>query len=464
MKRGFFLFAVAFAAFAAGPALPRLTAEGSGRGAESAVVLALGLSGEELPLEALGRADRAIRQVIADRGRYRVFELPQRLSQAEAEDLYQALVEARREGGPVHERRIGAASFTKTQFGRLLGASLVAIPLLSRLDSFYDDADGRWESDIEVSVMVIDPSSDGSAPTLVAEESLGYDEDDRDLSIAAALEDVPRLLSLKLREAGAFRGGARILASSEGKVELGVGRAGGARKGGEYALLPVDAEEPAAGETPLGLVEIGKVGPGTSEGRVVYSNSNIAEGASLEEVPRLGFDAEPYLRLIWGIASGGAGGDAPDLAQDPREGGGASAIVGLRLPVSRGFHGLRPYAAVQVPAGGVRGYGSAFLFPVDLLLGAEYRASWGRLSLVPYCGAGVGFVYASETIYAESTNSSDSVMPYLGGQAYVHLAFLASRDIRLFVELGGEYWISTVSDLYTDYGGVGFGAGVAIKL
>jgi hypothetical protein len=464
MRRGHFLFAVAFAALAAGPALSRLSAEGTGRGAESVAVLALGLSGEEPPLEALGRADRGIRQAIADRGRYGVFGLPQRLSRTEAEDLLQALVEARREGGPAHERRIGAASFTKIQIGRLRSASLVAIPLLSRIDSFYDDADGRWESILEVSVLIIGSGPDVSAPSVVRAESRGYDDDDRDLSIAAALEDVPRLLSLKLREAAAFRGGARVLVSSEGKAELGIGRDQGARKGDEYALLSIDAEGPVAGEAPLGLVEIGKVGPGTSEGRAVYPSAGIAEGAMLEAVPRLGFDAEPYVRLIWNIASGGASGGAPDLDQDPRESGGASAIVGLRLPVSRGFHGLRPYAAVQVPAGGVRGYGSAFLFPVDILLGAEYRASLGRLSLVPYCGAGVGFVYASETIYAESSNSTDSVMPYLGGQAYLHLAFLASRDIRLFVELGGEYWISTVSDLYTDYGGVGFGAGVAIKL
>jgi hypothetical protein len=455
MRKAIVLCAFAFTVLAASPLLPQSSSSGSNAGERKRIaVFTLGRPSRDITLESLGRADREIRKVVADSGRFAVIRMPQSLSPEEAADLAESIVQARSAGLAERSYRFGNAVFTETEFEGLLGASFLAVPLLSELDSSFDETAGTWETDIEASVLVFELDASSIAPLVARVESSGFDGTDREKSASEAVEAVPMLLQFELRKLEAFRSGARVISVSEREVELGIGGGSGVRKGDEYALLAEGSDEEEAG--PSSLVTIENTEGEASRGRVLYSSANLREGARLVEVPRLGVDFEPYLRLLLGRA--------PDLAMDRRETPGSSAVAGLRVPVSRGFFGIRPYMAIQVPAGGVRGYGSAFLFPLDLLVGAEYRAELGRLSLVPYCGAGVGFVYASETIYGESANSSKVFVPHIGGHAYLHLAFLASRDIRLFAELGGEYWISTVPDLYTDYGGVGLGAGVSIKL
>jgi hypothetical protein len=374
MRREAILFALALAALS----VPAAAKDGTER--EGIAVFSLECSDLDVPPEAIGRADRAIRGIFSGLGRYRVIGMAQSLTAEEASALAEEITEARRgPGADRSPRRFGEAEFTEAEFGRLVKASLAAVPLMSALESSFDEAEARWETEVKAELLLFDLDSGGGALGLVEVEVSGFDEADRELSICRAIEALPLLLQ-----------------------------------------------------------------------------SELGEGARLVELPRLGVDLEPYLRVLVGRP--------PDLAIDPRAELGASVLAGLRVPVARGFHGLRPYAAVQVPAAGVRGYGPAFVFPLDLLIGAEYRLGAGRFSLVPYCGAGIGFVYASETIRGGSADSSKSVAPHLGGQAYLHLALLASRDVRLFVELGGEYWKSTIADLYTDYGGVGLGAGVSIKL
>jgi hypothetical protein len=453
MRKAKVIGALAFAVLAAALAPPTLSAAEAGPDPrETIAAFALGCPEGSLPLPALGRADRELRRAFAELGPGKALAMPQRLSIARADELVDELVDAKDAGA---EDRVGASgigAISEADFRRLLAASIVAVPVLGLLDTAYDEETGSFETRLEVDALVFDLRSSPPTRRSVRVASVGYDGTDPDRSAAAALEPIPRLLRLELSALPAFRRGARVLAVSDGAIELELGP--GARKGDEYAS-PRDGQSP--GDSSSGsLVAIERVGSDASVGKVLYSGTQLREGASLERVPRLGVDLEPFLHVVLGRA--------PALAFEEAEGIGAGAVAGIRLSVSRGFLGFRPYAAVQVPAAGVRGYGSAFLFPVDLLVGAEYRAMAGRLSVAPYCGAGLGFVYASETIYAGSESSSDAVVPHIGGHAYLHAAYLASRDIRLFAELGGEYWMSTAAELYADYGGFGFGAGVSIKL
>lgn len=448
------------AALAASPARPPLSAEKPPEGAKkrSAAVFALGYEGQDLPRESLGEASRAIRKVFADFGRFKVVGMRQRLSPAGADELAEAIAAAKKAGrGSDASRRFDGTTLSSAEFDRVLAASLVAIPSVSKLESFYDEAKGRWETDIAMRVLLVDPASGDSRPELVEVRSSGYDGSDRDSSATEAGEGIPMRLQSELRKRDAFRAGARVLSVSGEELELGTGMDSGVKKGDEYAVLANPSDSTGAEEgCELALLVIERAGAESSTARVLYSRVELDAAARLEEIPRVGVDVEPYLHIIYGREMG--------LVPAGKGSVGASAVTGLRVLASRGFYGLRPYGAAQVPAGGVRGYGSAFVFPVDLVLGAEYRKVSGRLSIAPCAGLGAGFVYASETIRGGSADSSNARIPHIGGQAYLDLAILASRDVRLFADLGGEYWFSTVDELYTDYGGVGFGAGVSIKL
>jgi len=72
-------------------------------------------------------------------------------------------------------------------------------------------------------------------------------------------------------------------------------------------------------------------------------------------------------------------------------------------------------------------------------------------------------VYVSEAIsgLSEETN----YFPHVGAQAYLNLSYLATRNMRIFAEVGAEYWLNiTRYDMFSSYGGLSFGAGVAFKL
>ncbi|HTX73454.1 MAG TPA: hypothetical protein VMC79_11560, partial [Rectinemataceae bacterium] len=138
-------------------------------------------------------------------------------------------------------------------------------------------------------------------------------------------------------------------------------------------------------------------------------------------------------------------------------------IVGLKMPLTRGFYDVRPFVGVQVPVNGVRSVLTAFIVPIDVLFGAEYNLYLGRLTVTPYGGVGASYIYVSEALSGTSFDTSSTYLPHIGAMGYLRLSYLVTRDWSLYAEAGGEYWLSLATDLYTSYGGPGFGAGVSIK-
>ena len=170
-------------------------------------------------------------------------------------------------------------------------------------------------------------------------------------------------------------------------------------------------------------------------------------------------DAAPYIHFAQGSLLRVIG----DPVEPESEEEGSNIILGLRMPLSRGFFDVRPYAAIQVPVNGVRTILSFVFVPVNVLLGAEYNLYLGRLAVTPYAGIGTSFVYITEAFSGETYDTSDMLFPHIGGQAYLNVSYLFNRNTKLFVEAGFEYWLALTS-LYSNYGGVSFGGGVSWKL
>jgi hypothetical protein len=404
-------------------------------------IFSLGYYGFIIPLEALGGIDQELQKVFVDLGRFNIIGVEQRLSSGGLSQFIEAIRKAKEAGFVIPEvYRFGEAALTEAVFNKLLGAFIVAVPVISGFNVSYDQMKAEWDSEVEVKVTFIDVAS-GSAVGVAEVSSSGSDKTDQLKSMRSAIEGIPVQLQFQIRSMPAFQINTRVLAAERGEIVVQLGRNMGIQKGDEYAVISGGSVEGFKLDREIGLVLIKEVGAEASTGVVLFSAGRIAKDAQLREIPRLGVDVEPYIHVLTGNA--------------------ATFVPGARVILSRGFFGFRPFAAAQIPLGEVWQAFTVTVIPVSVVLGGELDLRLGRLTLGPYAGAGITYLRVTEatTDYAKDTN----LFPHVGAQAYLRLSYLLTRDIRLFFEGGAEGWLS-VNRHFPTYGGLGIGAGVAIKL
>jgi hypothetical protein len=453
MKRSSILIVALLATVLAATALAAQAPKVSEK--KDVAIFALGYYGWAIPLETLGSIDIEIQKVFVDLGRFNIMGYAERLSSGGLQQFIETLKKAKEANFVVPEKyQFGEAILTEAEFNKLVGAFIIATPIVTEFNSRYDDSKNEWETDIKTNVTFIDVGGGGSVLGIAEVKTSGSDKSNQNKSISNAIEGIPMQLQFEVRKVPAFQISTRVLAASGNEIKLQLGQNMGIKKGDEYSVIVSDTVEGFQNTAEKGLVAIKDVGSEVSTGQVLYSSIKLTKDVQLHEIPRLGIDAEPFLHIVSG---------AKLTTFDQADETGTNTIAGIRVPISRGFYGVRPFAEVQVPVNGIRSFFTAFMIPIDVVFGAEYRLNLGRLSLTPYGGVGASYIYVSEAISGESTNTSDTYIPHIGAQAYVNAAFLITRDMRVFVEAGGEYWLA-LSPLYSNYGGLGFGAGVSFKL
>jgi hypothetical protein len=394
-------------------------------------IFALGYHGWDIPLETLGSIDQGIQKAFVGLDRLNIIGVDQRLSSGGLDSFIAALKQAKEANFVMPDKyQFGEATLTGDEVNKLLGAFIVAVPVVSEFNSEYDSYKSQWDTNIKTYVTFIDVASGGMIG--VAEvESSGTDISSQRDSISSAIDAIPIQLQFEIHKIKAFQFSTKVLAISDGQVTLQLGKNIGIKKGDEYSIIKTENEE--------GLVRIKDVGSEVSTGHVVYSGIPLTMDLQLKEIPRLGFDMEPYFHTAGDIA-----------------------IPGIRAVVSRGYYGFRPYAAVQIPVSQVSSYWRLFaVIPVNAIVGGEYNFCLGRLTLTPFGGIGAGYARVVSPL-----NDSDTTdwLSHIGAQAYVRASFLVSRDIRFFVEGGAEFWIAMNQTFFNNYGSLGNGGGVAIKL
>jgi hypothetical protein len=227
----------------------------------------------------------------------------------------------------------------------------------------------------------------------------------------------------------------------------------GIQRGDEYSVIVGGMVEGFRDDRETGLVVIKDVGAEVSTGHIMFNQGKLAKDAQLREIPRLGLEAAPFFHVLAGMKLDVLASDSP----------GTNYMIGLRVPVARGFYDFRPYAAVEIPINGIRGVLTAFAIPINIIVGGEYNVYLGRLALTPYAGVGGSYVYLTEVITQSSRDTKDEFLFHVGAQADVAASFLITRDLKVYAEAGVEYWVST-SWLYSSYGGLSVGAGAVWKL
>ena len=173
-------------------------------------------------------------------------------------------------------------------------------------------------------------------------------------------------LQYEIRKIEAFQISTRVLAVSGSEIKLQLGRNMGIKKGDEYSIIVSETVEGFKNETEHGLVQIKDVGSEVSTGRIVYSSIPVTKDVQLQEIPRLGVDAEGYFHYLTLL-------------------GDSVPMPGVRFAASRGFYGTRPYVAIQVPCKDVSvdQWGLFFgIIQISGVVGAEYNAYLGRLTLI----------------------------------------------------------------------------------
>jgi hypothetical protein len=421
--------------------VPGLFAQAGGPGVsekKELAVFGLGWSGWIIPLEALGSIDSEIRGVFSDLGRFTIIGATQRFASADLPQFIEAIKKAKAQDFVMPEKyQFGEAVFTEAEFNRLLGAFIVAAPVITSFWSSWNATAQQWETSISTDVSFIDVSAGGSLISMARIRTSGSDKTSQLASVSSAIEAIPSQLQFEIRSIPAFQINTRVLSSRRGEVRVELGSNMGIRKGDEYAVVETTSLEGLKDEKEVGLVLIKEVGPQISTATVLYGSGAIGKDSRLKEIPRFGMDAEAFLRLL--------GGDQ------------ATVVPGLRLIPTRGFYGLKPYLSAQIPLGAGGTIDGSSVIPISVALGGQYELHLGRLTLAPYVGAGLSWAYLS------SGSTAENYFPQAGVQAFFQASWLSSRDLRFFAEAGGEYWAS-LNSYFPAYYGLGFDAGIAFKL
>lgn len=425
---------------------------------QEVAIFAMGYYGWNIPREALGSIDLEIQKVFLDLGRFTVMGYTQRFTSTDVQSFVDILKKAKETNFVLPEKyQFGEAFLTAAEFEKLLGAFQVAIPVVVSFDSQYDTKDNRWETNIKTAVSFVDAGT-GTLTGIADVQTSGSDKSSQLASIQAAIGGIPMELQYKIRSIPAFTLNTRVLAASGKEIKLQLGTNMGIKKGDEYSIIVASQVAGFQDEREQGLVLIKDAGPEVSTGLVLYSSVPTGPDTQLREIPRRGVDAAPYLHIVRGPMLK-VFGDAGEIAED-----GTNIMVGLRMPLSRGFFDVRPFATVQIPVNGIRNVFTAFMVPINVLLGAEYNLYMGRLALTPYAAVGGSYIYFTEVISGAEGDTSDTFIPHLGVQANLSASFLVNRNTKVFAEVGYEYWLSLARWLFSSYGGLSIGGGVSFKL
>ncbi len=407
-------------------------------------VFALGYYGWAIPLETLGSIDQEIQKVFVDLGRFNILGYTERLSSAGLQQFIDTLKKAKEANFVMPDKfTFGEATLTEAEFNKLVGAFIVATPIVSEFNSRYDQDNSQWVTDIKTDVTFIDVGNGGSVMGIAEVKTSGSDKDNQNKSISNAIDGIPMQLQFEIRKIEAFQINTRVLTASGSEIKLQLGRNMGIKKGDEYSIMVSETVEGFKNDSEKGLIQIKDVGSEVSTGRIVYSSIKVTKDVQLKEIPRLGVDVEGYLDIATG----------PD---------GTAVLPGVKATLSRGYYGFRPYGAIRIPVSQVSTYFGLFsVIPVNGIVGGEYNLYLGRLTLTPF--GGVGASYAHVVSPVNSSDQSDW-LSHIGAQAYLRASFLFTRELTVYLQAGAEYWFTMNDVFFSNYGGLGLGAGVSYKM
>ena len=419
---------------------------------QDVAVFALGFRGYDIPEETLATVDAQIQGVFVNLGRFNVFGATERFSSKDAQAFIDSLKNLKEKTTPQPEElKFGDLQMTQELYDKLYGAFVVVIPTVTDYNSQFNKGQNQYETTIRTSFAFINVST-GTTFGFANITSVGTSKENRYKSIRSAVDGLAPQLSFQLRKIDAFTLKTKALRVRGSEVKMQLGRDMGIQVGDEFAVIDKIEIEGFADEEEDGLIVIKNVGPQISTGRAVYAGKTLEEGAQLREIPRMGVELAPYLRYL--------------SYTDGVEGNTGALVLGAKAVAARYFYSLRPFVGAQI------NFDTDLWLPIGMYAGGEFNLFLGRLSL--YGSGAIGgasnIVFKNvEALVEKATGTEDdnTFFSHYGVLAGAGLSILIGRDVKIFAEVGVEYWIGILDNLggpFSSYGGTSVTAGAALKL
>jgi hypothetical protein len=402
-------------------------------------VFRLNSSDWRVPTSALTRVDEQIKRVFINLGRFDVIGMEYRLQSSSIDQFIRKIREYKGNESEIPEEvRLGREAFTETDFNRLTGSFIVAVPIMDYYSLEYND-DGDVVCQMETSFTFINIQEEKSFAHITVATS-GLDEDAND-AIQEAANAISGQLSYRIRTIPEFQLKTGIVDVLGWDVVLEFGSNMGVKPGDEYAIIEsgvLSSGHQVSEET--GLLIVKQVRREVSVAQVIYANNPPMVGDQLKEIPKAGIETDLYVHAI-----------INPITPSPMV-----ITPGLMFSVTRGFYGLRPVFGLEIPLiwTGING------IPLNIMLGARYDIYFGRFQLVPMAVGGlVGSFY---TVVDEYAGEEEEVfhLTHAGFKAMVSLNYLLGKSVRLSLDGGYSYWFSLFPNSWKDYGGITAGLSI----
>ncbi len=410
-------------------------------------IFSLGFYGYDIPQETLGTIDIDIQRVFLDLGRFTIFGMEKRFSTSAVDEFVTILKKMKESTFVLPEKyQFGEAFLTEADFNKLVGAFIIAVPVVTSYNSQFVE-NKEWRTDIKTNVSFIDVST-GTMIGIANVETQGTSRETQYKSIQSAIAGIPMQLQFEIRKVPQFQNVTRVLASGSDGVDIQLGKDMGIKMGDEYAVIVSDTLEGLVDEKEVGLILIKEVGSTRSKGTVLYSKVPLEKDVQLREIPRLGADLAVYAHSYTYIDGG------VDYL--------SSFVVGARAELTRGFYNARPYAAVQIIAD------TSMWLPINVIIGGEYSMFLRRLEIGGRAGVAGSTNAIIRLIEDSASTSDDPWFTHYGVSAGAYISWLFSRDLKIFIEVQGDYMLGIADVLlngsFGSYGGYQIGLGATFKM
>lgn len=406
-------------------------------------IFSLGYSGWAIPLETLGTIDIDIQRVFLDLGRFTIFGMEKRFAAQDVDTFIGILKGIKEKTFVLPEKyQFYEAFLTEAEFEKLIGAFIIAVPVVTSFNSQYVD-NKEWKTDIKTNVSFIDVAS-GQLIGIANVETSGSSRETQYKSIQSAIDGIPMQLQYEIRKIPAFTLSTRVLGMVGSDVKIQLGSDMGIKVGDEYSVIVGGEFQGFKDEREVGLILIKNVGPELSTGTILYSGVKVEKDVALREIPRMGSDLAVYAHSYTYI----------DGAADHA----SSFLIGARVELTRGFYDLRPYLAIQA-----LGDLSKWI-PLSAVVGAQYSVYLRRLEVGARGGLAGGSNALIKILENELSTTDDPWFTHIGLSAGAYVSYLITRDMKVFVEAQADYMFGILSDpVFGSYGGYQLGAGVTLK-
>jgi hypothetical protein len=405
-----------------------------------------------IPNSVLGNIDSTIRSVFVNMGRFKVIEVAKTFdNQKDLSSFIDQIRKFKEKKATIPaEVSYGHALFSEADFENLISSFIVIVPELLSYEEKekYDKKDKLigYEVNFKTSYSVIDASTMEvvAKPSI---ESNGQDKDDSLKALESAISSMSSQLVFELKKVPIFTIKTGVVEVKAGKITLKKGKNMGILPGFEFELMRTDILGSGdKKEFSDGLVIVSDVFEEVSDAVVLYGDAQ--EGDQLKEVPRAGGELGVYYHGIYDLKS-------MQLL----------SLVGIKATVTLGFFGVRPLVGIELPLFDVYGIGEFILaagLPINFYIGCDFPIYFGRIQLSPTVTLGVGGLY----LY-EAHNDQQFAPTHFGPSAYLNVSYLVTRDVKLWLDVGGTYMFSIISDLLPSadsYYGAVIGFGVSAKI